>query len=378
MQLGCDSKEGPVGTLSSPGRRRLLAGALVAATAAPAFFKSAAADSRPHIVGRWPTGNPTLYPFTLAHGNLYLNGNATIEAIDLNREERLWARRLESPAVFRPRIAQHQVISAGRAELTAWDKQRGSKTWSYSGANELGVPLVHHDRVHFGEGHRLLALDVGTGRHLWSFATDARARVAYAPTGDGDTIYLGAGDGVLYALADSSGELLWKVDREKDWQYLRQLAVSGDVLVAGGYHDELFGMDKADGRIRWRFNAGNFINSQLVTRKATYFWSPTGWIYALNTDTGAVLWRHKTIDYRNKARRRNWAPIMAEMAVREDRLYVLSMDHVLHILSRETGEEMGQFPMPEPMRPFFALENGTNRLLTGSENGEVFLLELQA
>ncbi len=361
---------------STLNRRRLLTSTLMLAAAPSLLFANASAGPRPGIVGRWSTGNSTLYPFTLVDEHLYLSGNATVEAFDIDRGEKIWSHSLETPAVFRPRVTGSLVISAGRNQLTAWDRLRGSKSWSYTGDKELGVPLAHKGRIHLGEGHRLIALSAGSGEHLWSFDTDSRARIGYAPTGSGEVIFLGAGDGVLYALSCQDGKLQWKTDREKDWQYLRQLAVSGDMLVAGGYHDEIFGINKNNGDIRWRFDAGNFINSQLVTQEATYFWSPTGWVYALETTTGKIMWRHQTIDYHDINNKRNWAPIMAEMVVEGNRLHVLAMDHVLHVLNTQTGKEEERFQMPMPMRPFVVLHKGSNRVLMGSDSGEVIFLEL--
>ncbi len=360
----------------SLGRRRLIARALMLAITPPLIFESISANTSPGLVNRWPTGNSLLYPFTLVGKHLYLNGNNTVEAIDISKGRTLWANQLDSPAVFRPRIVENLVISAGRNQLTTWDRQDGLKSWSYSGKGELGVPFTHRSRIHLGEGHHLTTLDAKSGQTLWSFATNSSARVAYAPTGVGDVIYLGAGDGVLYALSGEDGSLIWKVDRENDWQYLRQLAVSGDVLVAGGYHDEIFGIDIDSGKIRWRFNAGNFINSQLVTPEAVYFWSPTGWIYALETSSGKVLWRHQTMNYNNSESSRNWAPIMAEMVVGKNLLYVLAMDNILHILNVESGEQTNQYVMPTAVRPFITLDQTAHRILTGSESGQVIYLEL--
>ncbi|MCP4494131.1 MAG: PQQ-binding-like beta-propeller repeat protein [Gammaproteobacteria bacterium] len=343
----------------------------------PAFFlTSTSASSSPRIVNSWLTGNSLLYPFTLTGKHLYLNGDTTVEVIDISEGKTLWTNQLDTPAVFRPRVVENLVISAGRKQLVAWDRQGGSKSWYYSGKNELGVPLTYQGRIHLGDGHNLIALDAKSGQNLWSFATNSSARIAYAPVGNGEVVYLGAGDGVLYALSSESGRLIWKVDREKDWQYLRQLGVSGDVLVAGGYHDEIFGIDIKSGQIRWRFNAGNFINSQLVTPEAVYFWSPTGWVYALEALSGKVLWRHQTINYKSIESKQNWAPVMAEIILENNLLYVLAMDNVLHILDTESGEQVNQYTMPVAARPFITLELATNRILIGSKSGKVFYLEL--
>ena len=133
------------------------------------------------------------------------------------------------------------------------------------------------------------------------------------------------------------------------------MGIHNDILVAGGYHDELFGINLGDGAIVWRFNAGNFINSQLVADGKVYFWSPTGWIYALDANSGVVLWRHKTIDYMDKSRPQNWASVMAELVAHDRHLYILAMDHVLHVLDLNTGDELAIHRLPLAVKPSSAL-----------------------
>ncbi len=361
------------GGLPSPARRRLLAGVL----AAPLLFvRRGVAGSSVTVLDRLKTGNHTLFPFTLSDGLLYLNGNAMVEAWDIGGRGRLWHRPLDAQAAFRPRLTENRVLSGGRTHLAGWERLSGAKRWSYAGKAELGVPLAHDGRVHFGEGHRLITLDAATGEPLWSFPTTANSRIGYAPTARGHILFLGPGDGILYAFSCSTGELLWKIDRESDWQYLRQLTVIGNILVAGGYRDEIFGLDMEDGSMLWRFDAGNFINSQLAADGAVCFWSPTGWVYALDAGSGSMLWRHRTVDYRDRDRKRNWAPVMAEMVADNGRLYVLAMDHVLHVLDLGSGNELEQHALPAPVRPFICLEPGKQRLLLGSTIGEVLYLEL--
>ncbi|HSQ06552.1 MAG TPA: PQQ-binding-like beta-propeller repeat protein, partial [Chromatiaceae bacterium] len=96
-------------------------------------------------------------------------------------------------------------------------------------------------------------------------------------------------------------------------------------------------------------HAGNFINSHCVADGTAYLWSPTGWVYAVDTATGLVRWRHKTTDYGEGAA--NWAAVMAELAVEDGRLYALAMDQVLHVLDAGTGEPRARLPLPEPVRP---------------------------
>jgi outer membrane protein assembly factor BamB len=329
------------------------------------------------VLQQLKTGNRLLSPFTLQGNALYLNGDSTVEAWDKDKAQMLWQRPLESHAGFRPRLSEDVLITSGRHHLAAWDKDNGTARWRYAPNDELAVPLVHDNRIHFGDRHSVITLDATSGKRIWSFDTIASARIAYAPIGVGNKILIGPGDGCLYALSADKGELLWKVDREADWQYLRQLGIYNDLLIAGGYHDELFGINMQDGSIVWRFYAGNFINSQLVTDGKVCFWSPTGWIYALDANTGSVLWRHKTIDYKNRGRAQNWSPVMAELVARDNLLYILAMDHILHVLDLNTGDERASLELPERVRPFVSIdEHNPQRLFLGSNDGHILQLEL--
>lgn len=360
---------------SSISRRRLLGcgAACVAASFMGALPLFAGPNYR--LGSRWKTANRLLSPFTQVDGMLYLNGEATVEAWDLAEERVRWRQPLQNRAAFRPRVAGSAVITGGRGHLAAWNRGGGESLWEYRPTGELGVPLIHNDRVHLGERHRLITLDAASGRRLWSFDTDRSARIAYAPIGYRDRLLLGSGDGRLYAFSASDGELLWRVDREADWQYLRQLAVHDSLLIAGGYHDEIFAISLDDGSIIWRFYAGNFVNSQLVVDRKVCFWSPTGWIYALDADTGALLWRHRTVDYRERDRPQNWASVMAELVAHDGRLYILAMDHVLHVLDLDSGRELATHRLSLAVRPFVCIDPA-GALYLGSSDGEIVKLTL--
>ncbi|MCP3666563.1 MAG: PQQ-like beta-propeller repeat protein [Gammaproteobacteria bacterium] len=124
--------------------------------------------------------------------------------------------------------------------------------------------MVSDGRIFIGEKSSLLALDLATDHERWSYPVSGNARIAYAPIESDGVLYFGPGDGTLCAIKKDDGTLLWRIDREKDWQYLRQLHISDGILVAGGYHDELFGIRLSDGALIWRFYAGNFINSPML------------------------------------------------------------------------------------------------------------------
>lgn len=324
----------------------------------------------------WQSANPNIYPPTLDGQTLFVNGQRTIEAWDTNTGKLRWSEAVKTPAVFRPRIVEELLLVSGRHDISVRNKQTGNIYWSLSASREFSVPLIHMDLLIVGDGERLMAFNLNDGKSQWQFKTTGNARIGYAPVGYGENILLGAGNGVLYSLAARDGKVQWQVDRYNDWQYLRQLDISDGMLVAGGYHDEMFGIDPENGTIKWRFVAGNFINSELVSDGYVYFWSPTGWIYALDTTDGKIHWRHRTINWSNPNVPGSWSSIMAEIEADDQYIYILAMDDVLHQLDKKSGEEVACHTINHDLRPFVTLLPQKGSVIFGTKKGELMKTDM--
>jgi outer membrane protein assembly factor BamB len=278
-------------------------------------------------------------------------GDQTIGVIRPDHTDPLWVgpHGLAGAALFRPRAADGRLVCGGPQGIGCWRLADGERLWGYRPRVQLGVPLVAAGRTYLGDGHEVVALDSRTGEPVWRFAGLADTLISYAPAMAGETLFVGSGDGRLYALGAQDGARRWALDLSGQWQYLRQLYLSGEVLVAGAYTERLYGISTRDGSVLWSFNAGNFINSHCVADGTSYLWSPTGWVYAIETATGLMRWRQKTTDYGEGAA--NWAAVMAELAIEGGRLYALAMDQVLHVLDAQTGEPRARLLLSEPVRP---------------------------
>ncbi len=339
----------------------------------PAEMAFAGPTSPPPIVGRWVTGNRRSTPATLVGDGLLFAGESRIGSLNLRQPGAFhWQMPLDSPgAVFRPRCDGDVVVCGSGQALSAWDRRDGRRLWTYTAEVQTGVPTLAEGILFFGDGHRIVALEAATGRHLWHFAGVADTLASYAPLHVDGMVFAGPGDGRLYALSSREGRLVWQSDRMAEWQYLRQLHFGGGVVVAGSYKELLYGIDPRNGAVLWRFNAGNFINSHHVAGDVAYLWSPTGWIYAIDARTGGQRWRHRTTDY--GANSGNWGPLMAELTTADGRLYALAMDNVLHVLDIETGRETNRSAISLPLRPFVVPEPDGS-VLVGTNGGEILRL----
>ena len=397
----------------NPGRRRLLQalGLGLAGSAGWLTRPGRAETPRPPQLGesrlpqRWATGNRRLAPVTRVTGstpdvnpaglqvpNLGMNlagspgassagrllfaGETTLGLVDPAVVDVLWQRphHLPGGAVFRPRATADTLLGAGRGALGVWWLADGEPRWRREAQRQFGVPGLTAEAIFVGDGHELLALDLASGDPRWRFAAVADTQISYAPAVTRDKVLVGPGDGRLYALDRHSGQLLWERQRAEDWKYLRQLHLaSEDLLVAGGYTEKLYGIDLRGGELRWTFNAGNFINSHHLSGDGAFLWSPTGWIYALDVHSGEVRWRHRTTAYRGEAQ--EWAPLMAELASADGRLFALDMNSVLHVLDLGNGEELARYPLA-PVQPFVTPLSG-QEIAVGSREGELWLLALE-
>ena len=128
-------------------------------------------------------------------------------------------------------------------------------------------------RVFFGSSadHKVYALDLASGKELWSSFTEGPVR--FAPCVSGNRVYVASDDGCLYCLNSSDGKQIWR--------------------FRGGPRDErLLG----NGQLisRWPARSG-----VLVDKETAYFtagmWGPDGVsVYALRSEDGSVIWNNNT------------------------------------------------------------------------------------
>jgi len=337
---------------AQPTRRQLLV-ALLASGLAPAWGIPGKSEGtvRPKVARAWQSGNELLAPLSFHQGSVLFAGDKTLGRIETRAAKPLWnvPHGFADEAVFRPRVAGKWVVAGGQAAMGGWHLDRGQRKWLIQAETQLGVPWVTESHTYVGDGHALLAIDHATGKTAWRFDGTPDTLASYAPTVHGDKVLFSPGNGVLYCLRRSDGQVQWQLDRSDEWQYLRQLYMTGDVLVAGSYKELLYGISMLDGKVLWNFNAGNFINSHHVAGTSAYLWSPTGWVYAIDARDGNVQWRHQTTDYGKAAN--NWGPMMAELVTDQERLFALDMHHVLHVLHRDSGRELQRVAFEQALQP---------------------------
>ena len=111
-----------------------------------------------------------------------------------------------------------------------------------------------------------------------------------------NVVYLGALDGILYAIDAQSGESMWTYHTESSIKaspsYLNGVVYFGD--GDGIFH----AVDIATQKKKWQFKTeGEIISSANFLDNNVLFGSYDGFLYCLNKNNGDFLWKYKTEGY---------------------------------------------------------------------------------
>jgi len=165
---------------------------------------------------------------------------------------------------------RHDALRSGSTPAALPGRLR--QIWRADVGGRLSAPVVAAGTVLLSDidGHRVVAMDAGTGKERWSFT--AGGRVDSPPTVHNGLVLFGSADGWVYALRLADGELAWRfraAPEELKTVALGQVEsiwpVHGSVLVQGGvacftagrssWLDGgilLYGLDPATGKTLWR------------------------------------------------------------------------------------------------------------------------------
>jgi outer membrane protein assembly factor BamB len=233
-------------------------------------------------------------------------------------------------------------------ETTVWKFKTSGKVMS--------SPAVSGGLVYVGSGDgQIYALHVSDGTVAWKFKT-ALAVPSSPAVADG-LVYAGGVDGNIYALTAGTGELKWKFATGGEQRFTARgihgippatemmpdpfdtfmsspVLSNGRVFVGSGDHN-VYALDAHTGTVVWKFTTGDVVHaSPAVADGVVYIGSWDRYFYALNADTGAVLWKFETGDDQTI---HNQIGIASSAAVSDGLVFFGCRDSKFYALDAKTG-----------------------------------------
>jgi hypothetical protein len=186
----------------------------------------------------------------------------------------------------------------------------------------------------FGDMH---ALDAGSGKERWVFHTmgsaldndtigfDRKAIISSAIVQD-DHLVFGSRDGFLYCLDRASGKLNWKFNHNISWVISSPSVVNGRVITGTSDGHFVQAVDLATGHEVWRtYGTAPLWSSPLVVGHDVYIGGNEGVLYCLDATTGEKRPRPFCVD----------AKIFSSPVVSDSLLYFGADDGSLYCLRPE-------------------------------------------
>ncbi|HLX84728.1 MAG TPA: PQQ-binding-like beta-propeller repeat protein [Terriglobales bacterium] len=201
----------------------------------------------------------------------------------------------------------------------AGPKQLGGVKWAFkAGGPIVASPAIADGVVYIGamDGH-LYALDQETGKEKWNFKS--RMPIASSPAVTADALYFVSSAGSLAALDLKTGQPKWVSGMEYERKF--------EAKNLHGYPSAAQTIPDA-----WDI----FTSSPAAANGKVYFGSGDGNVYAVDAQTGMLLWKFQTKDV-----------VHSSPAVVDNTVYIGSWDSYLYALDADTGLEKWSFKSGE-------------------------------
>lgn len=213
-------------------------------------------------------------------------------------------------------------------------------------------PLLVGDTVYVSAlDGKVYALETKKGKRRWTFPVK-NAQFVASPIVVNGLLYIGATDGVFYAIDTTNGKQKWKFETGNP--IFATAAVTKGVVCVGG-NGKIYGLDAVNGKPLWSQPTGGFFQSRAAADADTFYlggWDNT--LYALDATTGTPRWTAK-LGLREgsaSAYQFSFSPAVSSPAVSSSRVYIVSNDGVLHALNRQTGTPDWEIRAPSGGDPF--------------------------
>jgi parallel beta-helix repeat protein len=246
--------------------------------------------------------------------------------------------------------------------------------WSYNtGVNLVyASPAVYENTVYIGTGNgTLYALDAISGNQRWKYnAYTGSSQISSCPAVVNGVVYVGVDSfipgrpvtniGVICALNASNGEKLW------DFQTGGPISspnVVGNVVFFGTYNNSMYALNANNGVLLWNYTTGgSVLSSPAVVNGIVYFGSFDSNVYALNATNGFPCWNFTTGN-----------DVVSSPAVVEGTVFVGSEDGNVYALNAATGAKVWSYVTEGYVDSSPAV--ASNVVYVGSVDGNVYALD---
>ena len=257
------------------------------------------------LLWTYATGGPIhSSPVVTADGRVLVGSNdGKLHAVlHTHTMHRVW--QLATGGQVRGAVTFHAglaLVASRDSRVYAMDADTGIQRWSFTTGNSVmnsARPSADGSVVFVGStDNKFYCLATQTGSVLWTF-TGGGSDFLSAPTitPDGGLVLVGNADEHVYALHANTGTLAWKFRTGENVWSTPALRLDGQVMYVGSDNGLLYALATATGLLQ--FNVSSAVRASplvLNSLQTVVVGSVDGVLYALDTTTGALRWSTTTV-----------------------------------------------------------------------------------
>ena len=196
----------------------------------------------------------------------------------------------------------------------------------------------------------LYAIDAQTGEKRWSY--QANTHIKASPAVSNGVVYFGDGDGIFHAVDISTHEMKWQFHTESE--IISSANIVGDRLLFGSYDGFLYCLNRENGERLWKLETEGYVHGTPGVWTRTAGESDDATNYVVLTGCDSYL-RVINIDDGTQAQQVDLgAYVGASPAISENRVYCGTYGTEILAVALDTGEITWRYRHPKRQFPFFA------------------------
>ena len=292
--------------------------------------------------------------------------------------ERIWQVNVASPLVSGPTlssVSELLYVGTTRGEVIALSIKTGEQRWKIQLETEVLSVLTTSGRlfVRSADG-KLTALDALEGKALWVLDHDLPSlsvRGMAAPLPIANALVLGWEDGVVETVLQLNGERVYetrialahgRTDIERMVDAQSALLSDGTHVFAAATNGKVVALEAQSGNQLWANDTSTWVDMAMGDERL-FVVAQDDIVKALSTESGRVLWVQDALKYRR----------LSKAVVWENYVALTDMEGVLHLLNSADGSLVARSEGAISMGLADGLALSENRLLLLDVTGTLSL-----
>jgi len=315
----------------------------------------------------------------VSDGIAYIKLYDTLYALDSQTGRLIWSKPTLSSDHSSPAVAYDMVFdSTGNypdcpgCGVVAYDAKTGDEKWRMNLLLGARGPNVYKNVVYFGsDDHYVRAVNAYTGDLLWTspYLNDGVTAVPAVANGK---VFVGTWTNKLYALDVNTGTKVWEFRPDIGGVMFSSPSVINSTIYMGTGLDRLLAIENIDTEtptIKWisQLTEDTIGSSAAVAYGTVYFISDAGTVYALNSDTGSLIWSYRT----NPSTR----PSHSSPAVSNGVVYIGSQDKYIYAFDAFTGAVLWKYETGGVIDSSPAIADGM--VFVGSNDAKIYAFGIE-